>query len=141
MFLIPLLLTNPTLNPLSICIKWIIFARDSASFILFLLVSKLIFLSIRPKINQIDKKITPINGGIAINNNFNLKDRFSRAFVVSDRLIDALKPDVINNFTNYIVDKMNNEDDNIDVPLHYIENELKEYLNNNFDVNPKIPLR
>ena len=73
--------------------------------------------------------------------NVNLKDRFSRAFVVSDRLIDALKPEVINEFTNFIVDKMNNEDDNIDVPLHYIENELKEYLNNNFDVNPKIPLR
>lgn len=73
--------------------------------------------------------------------NVNLKDRFSRAFVVSDRLIDALKPEVINEFTNFIVDKMNNEDDNIDVPLHYIENELKKYLNNNFDVNPKIPLR
>ncbi len=73
--------------------------------------------------------------------NVNLKDRFSRAFVVSDRLIDALKPEVINEFTNFVVDKMNNEDDNIDVPLHYIENELKEYLNNNFDVNPKIPLR
>ena len=52
--------------------------------------------------------------------NVNLKDRFSRAFVVSDRLIDALKPEVINEFTNFIVDKMNNEDDNIDVPLHYI---------------------
>lgn len=73
--------------------------------------------------------------------NVNLKDRFSRAFVVSDRLIDALKPEVINEFTNFVVDKMNNEDDNIDVPLHYIENELKKYLNNNFDVNPKIPLR
>ena len=73
--------------------------------------------------------------------NVNLKDRFSRAFVVSDRLIDALKPEVINEFTNFVVDKMNNEDDNTDVPLHYIENELKEYLNNNFDVNPKIPLR
>jgi hypothetical protein len=71
----------------------------------------------------------------------NLKDRFSRAFVVSDRLIDALKPEVINEFTDFVVDKMNNEDDNTDVPLHYIENELKEYLNNNFNVNPKIPLR
>ena len=54
-----------------------------------------------------------------------LKDRFSRAFVVSDRLIEALKPEVINNFTTFISNKMENEDDNKLVPDHYIENELK----------------
>ncbi len=70
-----------------------------------------------------------------------LKDRFSRAFVVSDRLIDSLKPEVINNFTEYISKKMSNEDNNKIVPDHYIENELKTYLNEKFDVNPLIPLR
>lgn len=70
-----------------------------------------------------------------------LKDRFSRAFVVSDRLIEALKPEVINSFTTFISDKMEKEDDNKLVPDHYIENELKTYLNTNFDINPEIPLK
>lgn len=70
-----------------------------------------------------------------------LKDRFSRAFVVSDRLIEALRPEVVNNFTTFISDKMKKEDDNKLVPDHYIENELKTYLNDSFDINPEIPLK
>ncbi len=69
------------------------------------------------------------------------KDRFSRVFVVSDRLIEALKPEVVDEFTTFISEKMSQEDENNVVPDHYIENELKTYLNNNFDVSPKIPLR
>ena len=72
---------------------------------------------------------------------FPLKDRFSRAFVVSDRLIEALKPEVVNSFTTFISNKMEKEDDNKLVPDHYIENELKTYLNKNFDINPEIPLK
>jgi len=70
-----------------------------------------------------------------------LKDRFSRAFVVSDRLIEALKPEVVDDFTSFISDKMSKEDDNKIVPQNYIENELKTYLNDNFDINPEIPLK
>jgi hypothetical protein len=70
-----------------------------------------------------------------------LKDRFSRAFVVSDRLIEALKPEVVDAFTSFISERINKEDDDKVVPDHYIENELKTYLNNNFDINPEIPLK
>jgi hypothetical protein len=70
-----------------------------------------------------------------------LKDRFSRAFVVSDRLIEALKPEVVDDFTSFISDKMSKEDDNKIVPQNYIENELKTYLNDNFDISPEIPLK
>jgi hypothetical protein len=70
----------------------------------------------------------------------NIKDRFSRVFVVTDRLIDAIKPEVIDDFTTYISNHMAQEDDNAKVPDHYIENELKRYLNENFDVSPEIPL-
>ena len=73
--------------------------------------------------------------------NLPLKDRFSRAFVVSDRLIEAIKPEVVDAFTTYISEKMSHEDENKEVPDHYIENELKTYLNDNFDVSPEIPLR
>jgi len=71
----------------------------------------------------------------------NLKDRFSRAFVVTDRLIDALKQETIDAFTKSLVDKMNAEPDDKPVPDHYIENQLKEYLNDNYDVDPQIPLK
>ena len=70
-----------------------------------------------------------------------LKDRFSRAFVVSDRLIEALKPEVVDSFTSFISEKMDKEDNDEVVPDHYIENELKTYLNNNFDIDPQIPLK
>lgn len=71
----------------------------------------------------------------------NVKDRFSRAFVVTDRLIDAVKPEVIQDFTNKLIIKMDSEPDDKPVPDHYIENQLKTYLNDNFDVDPEIPLK
>jgi hypothetical protein len=67
-----------------------------------------------------------------------LKDRFSRAFAVSDRFIDAIKPEVVDEFTNFLCKKMEKEDDDKAVPDHYIENELKLYINDNFNVSPKI---
>ena len=70
-----------------------------------------------------------------------VKDRFTRVFVVEDRLIDALKPEVVDAFTNYLSKKMIEEPENNPVPDHYIENELKKYLNDNFDVTPEIPLK
>ena len=70
-----------------------------------------------------------------------LKDRFSRAFVVSDGLLGALKPEVINEFTTFISEKMENESDDTEVPVHYIENELKTYINEQFNIDPKIPLK
>lgn len=73
--------------------------------------------------------------------NIELKDRFSRAFVVSDRIIDAIKPEVIDKFTTFISQKMEAEDDSTKVPPHYIENELKTYLNDNFGITPEIPLK
>jgi hypothetical protein len=36
---------------------------------------------------------------------------------------------------------MSREDQDKEVPDHYIENELKEYLNNRYDIDPKIPNR
>ena len=71
----------------------------------------------------------------------NLKDRFSRAFVVTDRLIDAIKQETIDAFTKNLVEKMDAEPDDKPVPDHYIENELKKYLNDNYDVDPQIPLK
>ena len=70
-----------------------------------------------------------------------VKDRFTRAFVVSDRLIEALKPEVIDAFSRQLARKMEQQPDEEPVPDHYVENELKQYLNDNYDVDPEIPLK
>jgi hypothetical protein len=70
-----------------------------------------------------------------------LKDRFSRAFVVSDGIVDLVKPEIIQEFCIYLSDKMIRKDDEQEVPVNYIENELKEYLNRRFEIDPKIPIK
>lgn len=70
-----------------------------------------------------------------------VKDRFTKSFVVSDRLIDAIKPEIITDFSNYLSEKMAKMPQDMEVPNNYIENELKTYINSNFNVKPEIPLK
>jgi hypothetical protein len=67
-----------------------------------------------------------------------VKDRFTRAFVVSDNLVAAIRPDVLQKFASELSKKMSEENPDKVVPHDYIENELKRYLNKEFDVNPPI---
>jgi hypothetical protein len=69
------------------------------------------------------------------------KDRFTRVFVVSDGIIDAIKEDVLREFSIYLANKMSRKNSDEEVPEHYIENELKNYLNTRFDIEPQIPLK
>ena len=70
-----------------------------------------------------------------------LKDRFTRAFVVSDGIIDIIKPEILLNFAVHISEKMSKIDPNKVVPDNYIENELKRYLNDKYKIDPQIPLK
>lgn len=87
------------------------------------------------------KKIISATMRIAEGDLTTQKDRFTRAFVVSDRLTEALKPEVLLAFSIHLSDVMSKKDPNEEVPNHYVENELKSYLNNEFDINPEIPLK
>ena len=69
------------------------------------------------------------------------KDRFTRSFVVSDRIVDAIKPEVLQKFSLFLSEKMSLEDPQGEVPDHYIENELKKYLNDHFGIDPEIPTK
>ncbi len=69
------------------------------------------------------------------------KDRFTRAFVVSDRLVEAIKPEVLQRFSLFLSEKMSLENPDSAVPDNYIENELKSYLNEHFGIDPQIPLK
>lgn len=70
-----------------------------------------------------------------------VEDRFTRAFVVSDKLVNALKPEVLQKFSEYVSEKMSKEDLDKEVPLNYIENELKTYLNKTYSINPPLQLK
>jgi hypothetical protein len=69
------------------------------------------------------------------------KDRFTRAFVVSDGIIDFIKPEVLQEFAIYLSEKMSKIDSDSEVPDNYIENQLKRYLNRRYDIDPEIPLK
>ncbi len=69
------------------------------------------------------------------------KDRFTRAFVVSDGIIDFIKLEVLQEFAIYISEKMSKIDPDLEVPDNYIENQLKRYLNRRYDIDPEIPLK
>jgi hypothetical protein len=70
-----------------------------------------------------------------------VKDRFSRAFVVSDNITEAIREEVLREFALYLSKKMERQDPDTEVPDFYIENELKKYLNRKFDIYPEIPIR
>lgn len=69
------------------------------------------------------------------------KDRFIRAFVVSDRLVDAIKPDVLRIFSIELSKKMSEINPDTEVPNNYVDSELKTFLNDNYNIDPKIPLK
>ena len=68
-------------------------------------------------------------------------DPIKNAFVVSDGLVDMLNQDVIYDFTIYLSGKMSKEDSDSIVPDYYIENELRKYLNNKFNLNPELSMK
>jgi hypothetical protein len=69
------------------------------------------------------------------------EDPIKMAFVVSDGLVDMLNHDVTYNFTIYMAEKMSKEDPNSVVPDYYVENELRNYLNTKFSLNPQLPIK
>jgi hypothetical protein len=68
-------------------------------------------------------------------------DWFYDAFVMEDDLLKMLRKDVIRDFAVYLADKMTKEDDNKVVPHHYVENMLKIYLNDNYNIQPPMQLK
>ncbi len=68
-------------------------------------------------------------------------DWFYNAFVMEDDLINMVRKDVLRIFAVELANKMENEPDDKEVPHHYIENELKKFLNDKFDINPPMELK
>jgi len=68
-------------------------------------------------------------------------DWFYNAFVMDDKLIQMVRPDVLRIFAVELAHKMEQEPDNKEVPHHYIENEFKTYLNDKFEITPPMGLQ
>jgi len=68
-------------------------------------------------------------------------DWYYTAFVMEDDLIKMVRKDVLRLFAIELANKMEQEPDDKPVPHHYIENELKKYLNEKFDISPPMGLK
>jgi hypothetical protein len=66
-------------------------------------------------------------------------DQFYNAFVVSDDIIKVLRKDLLYEFATDLANKMSKEDIDDEVPHKYIENELKKWLSNKYDLSYTFP--
>ena len=62
------------------------------------------------------------------------EDKFFNLFVVSDDITKIVRKDVLLIFANELCEKMSEEPDDKEVPDHYIENELKAWLHQIYDL-------
>lgn len=68
-------------------------------------------------------------------------DWFYRVFMVDWGLIKMIRKEHILDFANEVAKIMEEKPDDEVVPKHYIENELRKYLNDKFNLNPPLPMR
>ena len=66
-------------------------------------------------------------------------DKFYSAFVVSDDITRILRKDLLYEFAADLSDKMSKEPEDKEVPEKYIEDELKKWLNERYDLSYTFP--
>jgi hypothetical protein len=69
----------------------------------------------------------------------NITDPFSRIFFISDGLMTIMSEKYKINFANYISDLASQMPDDMEVPEFFVENELRNWINNKFLLNPPLP--
>lgn len=68
-------------------------------------------------------------------------DWYYNLFVMEDDLLKMVRKDVLRLFAIELANKMEKESDDKKVPHHYIENELKKYLNEKYNITPPMELK
>jgi len=68
-------------------------------------------------------------------------DWFYSTFIMDDKLIKMVRKDVLRVFAVELANIMEQEPDDKEVPHHYIENELKIFLNEKFGITPPMELK
>ena len=84
--------------------------------------------------------------GKAIMKSFNLaegelsiEDPLSRIFFISDGLMTMMDDKYKLKFANYISDLADSKPDEEEVPDFFVENELRDWVNNKFLIDPPLP--
>ena len=68
-----------------------------------------------------------------------LNDPFSKLFFISDGLMTMLDDKYKVKFARYIADLVNDKPDNEEVPEYFVENELRNWVNDKFLLPPPLP--
>jgi hypothetical protein len=68
-----------------------------------------------------------------------LVDPFSKLFFISDGLMTMLDDKYKVKFARYIADLVNDKPDNEEVPEYFVENELRNWVNDKFLLSPPLP--
>jgi hypothetical protein len=68
-----------------------------------------------------------------------LNDPFSKLFFISDGLMTMLDDKYKVKFVRYIADLANDKPDNEEVPEYFVENELRNWVNDKFLLSPPLP--
>jgi hypothetical protein len=68
-----------------------------------------------------------------------LNDPFSKLFFISDGLMTMLDDKYKVKFARYIADLVNDKPDNEEVPEYFVENELRNWVNDKFLLSPPLP--
>jgi len=89
-------------------------------------------------VNIITKTMDLMEGDIKM---FLGDDWFYKVFMVDWGLIKMIRKEHLIKFAEEIAEKMEEKSDDEIVPLYYIENELRTYLNNKFELEPPLPLK
>ncbi len=89
-------------------------------------------------VSLITKTMNLMEGEIKM---FMKDDWFYSVFMVDWGLIKMIRKEHILDFANHIAKIMEDKPDDEIVPGHYIENELRKYLNNKFGLKPPLPMR
>lgn len=68
-------------------------------------------------------------------------DWFYSVFMVDWGLIKMIKKEHLLEFAHHVAEIMENEPDDKVAPIYYVENELKNFLNEKFNITPPMPLK
>ena len=69
----------------------------------------------------------------------NLEDPLSKIFFISDGLMTMMDEKYKLKFARYIADVADSKPDDEEVPEYFVENELREWINDKFLLNPPLP--